>query len=379
MDKVVSYAQNREDIILDGFFKDVENGFYVDIGASDPVVDSVTKYFYDRGWTGINVEPNPLVYKNLAKERVHDINVNAIVSNSKSSEALLRIYKKGDGLSTVSEKIKDEYEHKTTAATKDYKDTAIKTVTLKDLFETNGVSKIHFLKIDVEGYEYEVLKSNNWEKYRPEVICIESNHLVKDWHPILKESKYEKVFFDGLNEYYASEESKKADIFSYVNSIIGRRIVDADTAWELNDLENKKMIIEYQLQNNRKYTQELEERIRFLDSHIFHQQRSKNLIKNLAINIDQIIMRNIHKLTKKEYYYPSLPVNGVTDYRELIKVMHTGDTQAFINKPTIGWRMKSFFGGVLLLLYRAIRKTTAVVGKFVFKKILRPIKRIVRD
>ncbi len=378
MDKIVSYAQNREDLILDGFFKDVENGFYVDIGASDPVVDSVTKFFYDRGWTGINVEPNPSVYDKLKKERTHDININAVIS-SQSSKAPLRIYKKGDGLSTVSDEIKKEYEQNKSPITKEYKDIAVNTVALSDLFESNNVSKVHFLKIDVEGYEYEVLKSNDWNKYRPEVICIESNHLVKDWHPLLKDAKYEKVFFDGLNEYYASAESKRAEKFSYVDSIIGRRIVDADTAWEINDLENKKMIIDYQLQNSRKYTQELEERIRFLDSHIFHQQRSKNLIKNLAINIDQIIMRNINKLTKKQHYYPGLPVNGLTKPKELLKVIHNGDTQAFINKPTIGWRVKAFFGEILLLTYRALRKITALLGKFVFKKILRPLKRMVKN
>jgi len=378
MDKVVSYAQNREDVIIDGFFSGAKSGFYVDIGASDPVKDSVTKFFYDKGWSGINVEPNPSIYKKLQKERPRDVNVNAAVSNDSASTLSLRVYKKGDGLSTLSEDIKQEYIENTTVVTKEYRDIDVKTIKLIELFENNNVFEIQFMKIDVEGYEYEVLKSNDWTKYRPEVICIESNHIVKDWHSVLKDADYEKVFFDGLNEYFASVESKKAESFSYIQSVIGKRIVDADTAWELNDLENKKMIIEYQLQNSRKYTQELEERIKFLDSHIFQQQRTKNLIKNLAINIDQIIMRNINKLTKRQHYYPTLSTVGANNPKKLLHLLHEGDKHAFINKPTIGWRIKAFFGDIILLTYRGFRKIVAVLGKFVFKKVLRPLKRMVK-
>lgn len=378
MDKVVSYAQNREDLILAGFFNGVENGFYVDIGASDPVKDSVTKFFYDRGWTGINVEPNPTVYKKLCKERPRDINVNAAISNDTASALSLRVYKKGDGLSTLSEDVKSQYVKDKTGVTKEFQDINVKIIPLRELFEMHQVSHIQFMKIDVEGYEYEVLASNDWDTYRPEVICIESNHMVKDWRTLLKEARYEKVFFDGLNEYYASVESKKAQIFSYIESIIGKRIIDADTSWELNDLENKRMIIDYQLQNSRKYTQELEERIRFLDAHIFQQQRTKNLMKHLAINIDQIIMRNINKLTKKQHYYPALSVVGIATPKKLLDILHDGDTHAFINKPTLGWKIKAFFGEIVLLTYRGLRKIVAVIGKFVFKKVLRPLKRMVK-
>ena len=54
---MVSYAQNHEDVLLRRVFPDEPNGFYIDVGANDPVRDSVTKHFYDRGWHGINIEP----------------------------------------------------------------------------------------------------------------------------------------------------------------------------------------------------------------------------------------------------------------------------------------------------------------------------------
>ena len=54
---MISYPQNFEDAVLNRVFHDVENGRYIDVGAYDPVIDSVTKHFYDKGWTGVNIEP----------------------------------------------------------------------------------------------------------------------------------------------------------------------------------------------------------------------------------------------------------------------------------------------------------------------------------
>ena len=68
MKHFISYAQNREDVILNGFFEGRDKGFYVDVGAGNPVDDSVTKLFYDKGWHGINIEPIPHIYKELEKQ-----------------------------------------------------------------------------------------------------------------------------------------------------------------------------------------------------------------------------------------------------------------------------------------------------------------------
>ena len=54
---MISYAQNFEDVILQRVFHTCDQGRYIDIGGYDPTIDSVTKHFYDRGWSGVNVEP----------------------------------------------------------------------------------------------------------------------------------------------------------------------------------------------------------------------------------------------------------------------------------------------------------------------------------
>lgn len=71
----ISYAQNFEDIRLWRALKHVEKGLYIDVGANHPTADSVTRAFYDRGWSGINVEPVPSYYHALCQERPRDTNL----------------------------------------------------------------------------------------------------------------------------------------------------------------------------------------------------------------------------------------------------------------------------------------------------------------
>ena len=72
---MISYAQNFEDVILWRAFKDVNCGRYVDVGAFHPEIDSVTKWFYDQGWSGINIEPVPESFDALNAARSRDQNL----------------------------------------------------------------------------------------------------------------------------------------------------------------------------------------------------------------------------------------------------------------------------------------------------------------
>ena len=75
MSAFVSYAQNGEDFTLWCALHDVDAGTYIDIGAYDPDIDSVTRAFYDRGWSGINIEPVDAYWKRLHRERPRDVNL----------------------------------------------------------------------------------------------------------------------------------------------------------------------------------------------------------------------------------------------------------------------------------------------------------------
>ncbi|RWZ78350.1 MAG: FkbM family methyltransferase [Candidatus Microsaccharimonas sossegonensis] len=240
MDKNISYAQNKEDFILAGFFEDNEKGFYVDVGANSPVVDSVTKLFYDKGWSGINIEPIRNHFIQLKNLRPRDINLNIGISN-KAGVLNLREYE-GSGLSTFSNTLKDQYETSPDYFTEDYKDYEVKVVSLADVFSKHKVKHISFMKIDVEGYEYNVIEGNDWSRYRPEVICIEANHIEQDWHLLLKNHNYKKVFKDGLNEYFVDKQSHRKKEFSYIEAVINKEpIINYRFLPELNRLERSQL------------------------------------------------------------------------------------------------------------------------------------------
>lgn len=213
MKPLIYYGQNQEDIILSAFFPDIEKGFYVDVGACDPIKYSVTKLFYEKGWSGINIEPQEEQYKKLVKDRKRDINLNVGIGD-KNSEMHLRVYE-NESLSTFSREVKEEYKSIKERKSLKYTDKPVEVQTLKAVLESNTVSQIHFLKVDVEGLEYSVLKGNDWTQFRPEVICIEANNMVKseNWRKLLIDVGYKICYFDGLNEYYTEKNSARVELF----------------------------------------------------------------------------------------------------------------------------------------------------------------------
>lgn len=215
MKSTVTFAQNREDLYLYSYLSDVDKGFYIDVGTHDPVKDSVTKFFYLKGWSGINIEPQKELFEKIQKDRRRDTNLNVGISD-RAGKLKFRQYP-GGGLSTFSNEIIAKYEDDQRMKKVKHKDYEVKVRTLKSIFENEvDGAAVHFLKIDVEGLEYEVIAGNDWQKYRPIMICVEANHVVKDWRPMLNKAKYTKVFFDGLNEYYlANEHSQRAEQFRY--------------------------------------------------------------------------------------------------------------------------------------------------------------------
>src|SRR2546430_11530274 len=97
-----SYSQNGEDVRLARAFSGQPTGFYVDVGAGGPVVDSVTKHFYDRGWRGINVEPDPEAFRLLAEERPRDVSL-AVACSDAAGEGVL--HETQPGLATLNREV----------------------------------------------------------------------------------------------------------------------------------------------------------------------------------------------------------------------------------------------------------------------------------
>ncbi len=204
----VSYAQNLEDVMLFRALKHVSRGFYIDVGAGHPTDDSVTKAFYDRGWRGINIEPSSEFFELLCLERPEDINLNVLAARQDGIRPFFEI--KGTGLSTVNEAYAERYR----ADGRQVIEHSIRCLTLDSICRDYSVRVVHFLKIDVEGAEEEVLQGLSLRETRPWIIVVEANapNSIEDisaaWSPYLLERGYLDVYYDGLNRFFLAQEQQ---------------------------------------------------------------------------------------------------------------------------------------------------------------------------
>lgn len=168
----LSYSQCGEDLIVQYIFnlRQVQRPSYIDIGANHPHCLSNTALFYQRGSRGINIEANSQLIKIYKYHRPKDINLNIGISNE---EGELDFYiMKDHTLSTFS---RDEADGMINSG-KDLKE--VKTIKITTI--TNVLDKYFngqfpdFLSIDVEGMDLEILRSINFEKSFPKVICVEA-------------------------------------------------------------------------------------------------------------------------------------------------------------------------------------------------------------
>lgn len=206
----ISYAQNFEDVMLRRALTGINNGFYIDVGAAWPDQDSVTKSFYDMGWSGVNIEPNPAWHKLLEKTRARDINLQCALGEEKCRMDFYIV--KDSGLSSlicdiaVSHGIENH----------GIEQIEVDVLTLDIIWDNYvGHKEVHFLKVDVEGFESQVLKGNNWKKKRPWIVLVEATkpmsqaETYSSWECILLENDYVFAYADGLNRFYIASEHKE--------------------------------------------------------------------------------------------------------------------------------------------------------------------------
>lgn len=207
----ISYSANYEDVLLHRIFSGVPNGFYVDVGAAHPVMENDTKALYDQGWSGITIEPNPTLFAELQVQRPRDRSLNVALSNQVGEALYNEVV--GTGLSTLDAKEAERcrgngYE---------IVERRVTTTTLAEVLSSNPPSRFDLLKVDVEGFEEQVLESNDWDRFRPSVIVVEVTYpetprrRETQIRGILGKQGYRFVHFDGLNDFYAESNFGGAD------------------------------------------------------------------------------------------------------------------------------------------------------------------------
>ena len=206
--QMVSYAHNREDVLLRRIFPEPAEGFYIDIGAGDPENGSLTRHFYGRGWHGINAEPSKLLFDKLTAERTRDINLRVAVSNREGEASFYEFDEAHWGFSTLSE----EQARRHGESGIPFTEHQIETTTLARICGQYAGETIDFMSIDVEGHEHEVIEGGDWGRWRPKVLVVESTlPMTKipshdSWEPLLLDAGYLLAAFDGLNRYYVRSE-----------------------------------------------------------------------------------------------------------------------------------------------------------------------------
>ena len=169
------YSQAGEDMLLSLYYEGKKHkGFYVDVGAHHPYRFSNTAYFYKRGWRGINIEPTPSLFKAFPRRRRRDFNLNVGIGNGEK----LTFYVFNEGaLNTFDPALAKERDGKIHLG-RQYKiidRIEVQTRTLADILDKHlpAGTPIDLLTIDVEGMDFDVLKSNDWTRYLPQFILVE--------------------------------------------------------------------------------------------------------------------------------------------------------------------------------------------------------------
>jgi len=230
-----SYAQNFEDVMLWRALGHVTDGVYVDVGAQHPRIDSISRAFYERGWRGVHIEPVPAFAAMLREDRP-DETVLQVALGEREGTLALNVFA-DTGLSTAIDSYAQRHQ-----AERNYQVQHIEVpmLTLRSALGSVAGKEVHWLKIDVEGFEEQVLRGWDSQKLRPWIIVVEAtipNSAETDyakWDHLVTGAGYRFVYFDGLNRFYiANEHSELEAAFSTPPNVFDVVEVSGLASWGL--------------------------------------------------------------------------------------------------------------------------------------------------
>ena len=199
------HSQDKQDEFLEkNIFKGYKNGIFIDVGAFDGKTINNTLYFEkNNNWTGINIEPIKKVYDELVINRPKCININCAVCNNDGETEFIC----STGLEVLSG-IKSTYDprhynrlmresRQTGSSTQLIK---VQTRKLESICDEHNITHINYLSIDVEGAEFEVIKSINFDKVFIDIIGFENNYNDSSY-PIIKylQSRNFEIIYKSLD------------------------------------------------------------------------------------------------------------------------------------------------------------------------------------
>lgn len=302
---ITSYAQNFEDVMLWRMVKDATPGSYIDVGAQHPIIDSVSNFFYEKGWRGINIEPSQEYADLLRAHRPDEIVIQAAVSERPGVITFYQI--PGGGLSTVRKDIAEKHQANLGCA---IVENIVTAVTLDDLFALPLTGPVHWLKIDVEGFEREVLAGWRESNIRPWVVVIEATYpcttidTFEYWEGLILNKGYELVYIDGLNRYYLHHsQDTRRHIFKFPPNVFDEFQLSGTATSMTSALANR-----HQEELSRLH---------------LHLEQSERQIQHLSAELEKLI--EIQDLTNRAFE------NSITKSQELEKTTINEYLQIFRN------------------------------------------------
>ncbi|MEO8405243.1 MAG: FkbM family methyltransferase [Chitinophagaceae bacterium] len=170
-----SFSQAGEDQVIRYLINDclkIPDPTYLEIGTHHPLYGNNTYYFYSRGCKGVCVEPDVRWAPLIRKYRKRDVFLQAGVSTSKETSATFYIFPTGySGWNTLE---KEEAENRQAQTNIKFQEVTVPLVNINDIIRDHFPTWPTIISIDVEGLDLDILKSMDFDKYKPEIICAES-------------------------------------------------------------------------------------------------------------------------------------------------------------------------------------------------------------
>mgnify|MGYP001236646664 CR=1 FL=1 len=164
-----SYSLSNVDLVIERIFKNKKKGVFIDVGCNHPIKYNNTYLLYKKGWRGINIDLDQESIEQFNKLRSGDDNIQTLVTSFDDEEKELYFYHSRSAINTISKELAE-------SRNKNFKKIKkLKGKTLNSIIENSKFkgSKINFLSIDIENYEYEALKNFNFGKYDIDIIVTE--------------------------------------------------------------------------------------------------------------------------------------------------------------------------------------------------------------
>ena len=207
------YSQYGEENVINAYFNNRSEGLCIDVGAADGIRYSNSRYLIESlGWSATLVEPHPTYYINLQKLYNNNDKIKLLNYAVYAKAGTMPFYLYGHDEHAQVSTLSDSFKEKVCVAHGDkYEEEPeiVNVVTLESILATETRRPVDFLSIDCEGVDMEVLMSNNWEKYRPSLVCVEHSMPKHELDDYAQSISYSLLCRTAGNSFFIKKENRK--------------------------------------------------------------------------------------------------------------------------------------------------------------------------